>query len=52
MSFEKPCFVKNLIGILLLTYISMLPPFRFRSSRKGQNKPSITKPDVANVSSD
>ena len=52
MSFEKPCYVKSLLGILVLTYINMVPPFRFRSSRKGQDKPSITKPDVVNVSSD
>ena len=27
----------------------MLPPFRFRFSRKGEEKPSIRKLDVANV---
>ena len=51
MSFGKLCFVKSLLGMSLLTYISVLPPNRFRPSRKGEKKPSIRKLDVENVSS-
>ena len=43
--------VKSLLGMSLLTYISMPPPFRFWSSRKGEEKPSIRKLDVINISS-
>ena len=35
----------------LLTFISIPPLFRFRSSQKGEEKPSLRKLDVANVSS-
>ena len=51
MSFGKLCFVKSLLEMSFLTYISMLPTFRFRSSRIGEEKPSIRKLDVLNVSS-
>ena len=51
MSFGKLRFVKSLLGMSLLTYISMPPPFRFRYSRKGKEKPSIRKLDVIKVSS-
>ena len=51
MSFGKLCFVKSLLGMSLLTYMSVPPPFRFRSSRKGEEKPSVRKLDVVNVSS-
>ena len=29
----------------------MLPPFRFQSSQKGEEKPSVRKLDVVNISS-
>ena len=51
MSFRELFFVKRLLGMSLLTCISMPPPFRFRSSRKGDEKPSIRKLDVVKVSS-
>ena len=51
MSFGKLCFAKSLLEMSFLTYISMLPTFRFRFSRKGEEKPSIRKLDVLNVSS-
>ena len=34
----------------LLTYINMPPPFQFRPSRKDEEKSSIRKLDVVNVS--
>ena len=49
ISFGKLCFVKSLLGMSLYTYISIPPPFRFRSTRKGEGKPSIRKIDVVNV---
>ena len=49
MSFGKLCFVKRLLGMSLLTYISVPPRFRFWSSRKGEEKPSIRKLYVVNA---
>ena len=51
ISFGKICFIKSSLGLSLLTYTSMPPPFGFRSSRKGEQKPSIRKLNVVNVSS-
>ena len=51
MSFGKLCFVKSLLWTSLLTYISMLPPFRFWSSRKGEETTSLRMLDVKSISS-
>ena len=51
MSFGKLCFVKSLLGMSLLRYINMPPPFGFQSSRKDKEKPSIRKLYFVNVSS-
>ena len=51
MPFGKLPFVKSLLGIKFITYTSMPPPFQFRFSWKGEEKPSIRKLDVVNVSS-
>ena len=51
MSFGKLRFVKSLLGMSRLAYISMPPPLWLRSSRKGEEKPSIRKLDVVSISS-
>ena len=51
MSFGKLRFVKSLLGMSRLAYISMSPPLWLRSSRKGEEKPSIRKLDVVSISS-
>ena len=51
MSFGKLCFVKSLLWISILRYISMPTPFQFWPSWKVKEKPSVRKLDVANISS-
>ena len=51
MPFGKLCFIESLLGMSPLTYISIPPPFWLRSSRKGEEKPSIRNLHVINVSS-
>ena len=44
-------FCKSLLGVSLLTNISMLPLLRFQSSLKGKEKLSIRKLGVVKISS-